>query len=49
MTEIRIQRKDNNEVITIEAKNKADFYRQVDVLKCEWELFAWYWRHKWFK
>ncbi len=38
----------NVEVIYIEAKGKKDFYKQVEKYK-NWKLFAWYYRHKWFR
>jgi hypothetical protein len=35
-------------VVYIKAKTKRDFYEQVKKYN-NWRLFAWYYRHKWFR
>lgn len=46
---IEIPRKNNFiKVIYIKARNKRDFYSQVRKYR-NWSLFAWYYRHKWFR
>jgi len=45
---INTSKSDKVNVVYIKAKTKKDFYRQVKKYK-NWSLFAWYYRHKWFR